>query len=261
MLLENNNAVIYGAGGAIGGAVARAFAREGATVFLAGRTQATLDPVATEISDAGGTARTAVVDALDEQAVEDHIGSVADAGGRVDVLFNAIGMHDIQGTPLLDMSVDDVVGPTGVALRTQFLTARAVARRMVGQRAGVILTVTAGPARQATPLIGGFGVSCEAIEGLWRTWAAELGQHGIRVVCLRSAGSPDTPAIQGVAELHAAAAGVTSEQFVTDLGRGTLLGRLPLVAEVANAAALLASDHASALTGTYINVTCGSPVD
>jgi len=66
MLLENKNAVIYGGGGSIGGAVARAFAREGAKVFLAGRTLATIDAVAEEISASGGVAETAQVDALDE---------------------------------------------------------------------------------------------------------------------------------------------------------------------------------------------------
>ena len=67
MLLEGKNAVIYGGGGAIGGAAARAFAREGARVFLAGRTRASLDKVAADIRDAGGTAETAQVDATDER--------------------------------------------------------------------------------------------------------------------------------------------------------------------------------------------------
>jgi 3-oxoacyl-[acyl-carrier protein] reductase len=80
MLLENKNALVYGAGGKIGGAVARAFAQEGAHVFLAGRTLATLEAVAAEISAVGGTAETAEVDALDEQAVEEHASSVARPG-------------------------------------------------------------------------------------------------------------------------------------------------------------------------------------
>ncbi len=260
-VLEGKNAVIYGAGGAIGGSVARALARDGATVFLAGRTRAPLDRVAADVVAAGGVAHVAVVDAADEQAVDDHLNSVAVTAGHIDVLFDAIGMHDVQGTPLLDMRVDEVVLPVVNALRTQFLTARAVARHMVGQRSGVIMTVTAGPARQATPQIGGFGAACEAIEGLWRTWAAELGPHGVRVVCLRSAGSPDAPAIQGMAALHARDAGVTPDEFLADLGHGALLGRLPTLAEVADIATLLASDRARALTGTYINATCGSPVD
>lgn len=261
MLLKNKNAVIYGAGGSIGHEVAQAFAREGARVFLVGRTLAKLDAVAKEIIAAGGSAETAQVDALDEQAVERHAGTVADKAGRIDVLFNAIGMEDVQGTPLLDMSLEDFVHPVVTATRSQFLTARAVARRMVEKGSGVLLTITAEPAREATANVGGFGVACEAIEGLWRSLAAELGPHGIRLVCLRSAGSPDTPDVQEVFKLHAKAAGVKLEEFLADVGSGTLLGRLPTVAEVANVATMMASDYASALTGTFVNVTCGSRVD
>ncbi len=94
-LLEGKNVVIYGAGGAIGGAVARAFAREGARVFLAGRTLDKLDGVAGEIRSAGGQAETAVVDALDERAVEGHIGEVVERVGGVDVSFNAISIRDV----------------------------------------------------------------------------------------------------------------------------------------------------------------------
>jgi 3-oxoacyl-[acyl-carrier protein] reductase len=260
MLLENKNAVIYGAGGAVGGAVARAFAREGARVFLAGRTLATLDAVAEEIRSAGGVAETAHVDARDEAAVGEHAREVATKAGSIDVLFNAIGMEDVQGTPLIDMSLEDVVHPVVIAMTTQFVTARAVARRMVEQHAGVILTITAGP-REATSNIGGFGAACEAIEGLWRGWAAELGPHGVRVVCLRSAGSPETPDLQEVFGLHAKAAGLTLEEFIADLGSGTLLRRLPTLTEVANVATIMASDRASAVTGTYVNVTCGSVAD
>jgi len=261
MLLQSKNAVIYGAGGAIGASVARAFAREGARVFLAGRTLAKLQAVAQVITAEGGVAEAAQVDAFDEASVETHVGAVAAKAGAIDVLFNAIGMEDVQGVPLLDMPVEDFMRPVVIASRTQFLTARAVARRMAERRSGVIMTVTAGPAREATPNIGGFGAACEAIEGLWRCLAAELGPRRVRVVCLRSAGSPDTPAVQQVFTIHAKATGVTLEEYVANCGSGTLLGRLPMLAEVSAVAVLMASDRATAMTGTFVNVTCGSRVD
>jgi 3-oxoacyl-[acyl-carrier protein] reductase len=261
MLLENKNAVVYGAGGAIGGAVARAFAREGARVFLAGRTLATLDEVSEEITVSGGVAETARVDARDERAVEEHAAAVAEKAGGVDVLFNAIGMEDVQGTPLLDMPLEDFARPIIVATRIQFLTARAVARRMVEQGSGVILTITAGPARKAVPNVGGFDAACAAIEGLWRTFAAELGPRGVRLVVVGSAGSPDTPDVQEMLELHARAAGVKLEEYLAASGSDTLLGRLPTLTEVADVAAIMASDRASAMTGVIANVTCGSVVD
>jgi 3-oxoacyl-[acyl-carrier protein] reductase len=261
MLLEGKNAIIYGGGGSVGGTVARAFAREGAHVFLAGRTIAPLDEVAEQIRSAGGVAETAQVDAFDEQAVEEHIGRVAETTGRIDILFNAIGMQDVQGKPLHEMSLEDFTRPITIATRTQFLTARAVARRMIGRGSGVILTITAGPARRAVPNVGGLDTACAAIEALWRTFAAELGPYGIRLVVVGSAGSPNTPEVQETLELHARATGKSLGEVLAESGSGTLLGRLPRVAEVASAATLMASDRASAMTGVIANVTCGYIVD
>jgi 3-oxoacyl-[acyl-carrier protein] reductase len=261
MLLEHKNAVIYGGGGAIGGAVARAFAREGAHLFLAGRTLAKVEAVAEEITAAGGMAETAQVDVLDEGAVDKHIGKVAERARRIDILFNAIGMQDVQGKPLHEMSLEDFARPITIATTTQFLTARAVARRMIRQGSGVIMSITAGPARRALPNVGGFDTACAAIEGLWRTFAAELGSYGIRLVVIGSAGSPDTPDVQETLELHARATGKSLEEVLADSGSGTLLGRLPRVAEVADVATLMASDRAGAMTGVIANVTCGYIVD
>jgi enoyl-[acyl-carrier-protein] reductase (NADH) len=139
MLLENTNALVYGAGGKIGAAVARAFAREGANAFLAGRTLTTLEAVAAEISIAGGTAETAEVDALDEQAVEEHASSVAGRAGSIDVSFNAISLGDVQGTPLLEMPLEDSSRPIMVGTTTHLLTARAAARHMLERGSAVIL--------------------------------------------------------------------------------------------------------------------------
>lgn len=259
MLLEDKNAVIYGAGGAIGGAVAHAFAREGAKVFLAGRTLVKVDAVAKEIAAAGGAAEAAHVDALDGQAIEEHLRDVAEAARGIDVSFNAVGMEDVQGTPLVDMSAEDFTRPIMVAMRTQFLTARSAARHMVKQRSGVILTITATPARMAIPRVGGFGTACAAIEGLSRQLAAELGPHGVRVVCLRSAGSPES--IADTFDLHAKGTGTTREEFQASLEHMTLLRRLPTLAEVGAVAALMASNRASPMTGAIANMTCGAIVD
>jgi len=260
MLLENKNAIIYGAGGGVGTAVAQAFAREGARLFLAGRTLSRLDAVAREVSDARGFVKTSKVDAMNERSVERHVDAVVKEAGRIDILFNAIGMEDIQGIPLLEMEAEDFMRPVIKAARTQFLTARVVARQMVRQRSGVIMTITAGPAREATTGIGGFGVACEAVEGLWRNLAAELGAENVRLICVRSAGSPDTAGLQEILGMRPGSGGDALEPPL-GLGARTLLGRLPMVDEVANVVAFLASDRAGAMTGTYVNVTCGSRVD
>lgn len=259
MLLDNKIAVIYGGGGAVGAAVARTFAVEGARVFLAGRTIAKLEAVAAEISSTGATADVAEVDALDEQGVERHLADVVARAGRIDILFNAIGMHDVQGIPLLDISLADFAQPVDIATRTQFLTARAVARRMVDQGSGVIMSITAEPT--PTSNLGGFLPACAVVEALWRGFAAELGPLGIRTVVVRSAGSPDSPAVQDVFRLHTDADAASTEAIQAQWGGGTLLNRLPLLADVANAAAILASDRAGAMTATLANVTCGAYVD
>jgi 3-oxoacyl-[acyl-carrier protein] reductase len=182
MLLRDKVAVIYGAGGAIGGAVARTFAREGARVFLGGRNVAPVEAVAKDIVATGGEAEAAKVDALDEDAVEQHAAGVIQKAGRIDVASNAIGLGAVQGIPLIDLKREDFVSPIATWTTTQFLTARAAARHMAQKRSGVILTLSASPARLAIASTGGFGVACAAIEGLSRTLAAELSPLGIRVV-------------------------------------------------------------------------------
>jgi 3-oxoacyl-[acyl-carrier protein] reductase len=261
MLLQDKNAIIYGGGGAIGGAVARAFAHEGAKVFLVGRTLATLDKVAEEITAAGGMAETAQVDALDEQAVEKHASEVARKAGRIDISFNAIGLGDTQGAPLAEMSQARFALPIINAMATHFLTATTAARHMAKNGSGVILAITAQAGRNPYPNVGGFGVACAAIEGFCRQLAAEVGPQGIRVVCLRSAGSPDAPGVDEVFRRHAENAGISREAFEAGIADRTLLKRLPKLAEVANAAVLMASDHASAITGAIANITCGEIVD
>jgi len=254
MLMQNKKAVIYGAGGAIGGAVAKVFAREGAIVYLTGRTLETLEPLAKEI---GGHA--AVVDALDEAAVEAHLSTM----DRINVSFNAIGLaqQGIQGTPLTSLALKDFTTPIHTYLTSHFLTARAAARRMLGQGSGVILTLTATPSRAAAPLTGGMSPAWAGIEALTRTLAAELGPQGIRVVCLRPDGMPETATIDVVFGQHAQGHGITREAFTAAMADRTLLKRLPTLAEVAEAAAFLASDRASAMTGTVANLSAGSLVD
>lgn len=261
MLLKNKNAIIYGAGGAIGGAVARAFAREGAKAFLAGRTLSKVERLADEIAASGGVAEAAEVDALDKKSIEAHAKAIVKQAGGIDISFNAVGVEDVQGPPLLDMPLEDFARPITLAMRTQFLTAMAVGRQMAKRGSGVILTITATPARLAIPRVGGFGVAGAAIEGLWRQLACELGPQGVRVVCLRSAGSPDAPGLDEVGKRHAESMGVSQKEFEDSIKKLTLLRWMPMLADVGNVAALMASDHASPMTGAIANMTCGSIVD
>jgi NAD(P)-dependent dehydrogenase (short-subunit alcohol dehydrogenase family) len=259
MMLKDKVAVIYGAGGAIGGAVARAFASEGANLFLTGRNLAPVEAVAKDVVSAGRSAEAAEVDALDEQAVDEHLQSVTDKAGRVDISFNAIGIPNPRiRMPLVEMDVEQFSLPIATYTRSYFLTARTAARRMLGNRSGVIMTVTATISRTGTPLVGGGGPAMAAVEALTRGLSAELAPRGIRVVGLRPQGIPETGRIKESFERFAKASGMTWEQFHELLASRTHTRRLSTLAEMANVAVFMASDQASGMTGTVVNLSMGS---
>lgn len=263
MLLEKKNAIVYGAGGAVGSAVALAFAREGAQVFLAGRTGTALEAVADRIRSFGGGAHVCEVDVLDEDAVDAHAAAVFRAGGSLDVSFNAMSLPQagIQGTPLAELSADAFDLPMATYPKANFLTARAAARSMTGQGSGVIMMITASPSRTAVPLMGGMAPAWAAIEALCRGLAAELSPSGVRVVCLNAAGMPQTPQLTEVYGIHAEAYGISRDAFEARVASQTLRRRLPTVAEIAEVAAFTASDRAGAMTGAIANLTGGLIVD
>jgi NAD(P)-dependent dehydrogenase (short-subunit alcohol dehydrogenase family) len=263
MMLKDKVAVIYGAGGDVGGAVARAFAREGAKLFLSGRNLRKVEAVAAELISTGGVAEAAQVDALDEQAVEKHVGDVMEKAGAIDISFCAISIARALPTraPLLELSAEEFLLPVTTYARANFLTARIAARRMVARRSGVILTITATPSRMAFPNVGGNAPGFAAVVALTRSLSAELAPQGVRVVCLMPNAMPETGTIRENFEKFAKAAGVTATEYLARIQSMTHLGRLTTLAELANAAAFVASDQASAMTGTVINLSGGFIVE
>jgi NAD(P)-dependent dehydrogenase (short-subunit alcohol dehydrogenase family) len=261
MLLKNKTAIIYGGAGAVGGAVAKAFAREGAQVFLGGRTLKNLEAVANEINQSGGKATAVKVDALNEKEVEKAVKDLVQQTGSIDISFNLIGISDVQGDALTKMEYENFSLPISLAVQSHFITATIAARYMQRKKSGVILALTANVARKPYENSGGFGVACAAIEGICRQLALEEGKHGIRVVCLRSAGSPDAPGVDEVFHKHAENAGISREKFEEEFAERTMLKRLPRLAEVANAAVLMATDLASAITAEVTNLTGGELAD
>jgi len=265
MLLQNRSAVIYGGGGAIGGAVARVFAREGARVFIAGRTQTKLNVVARDIVAQGGIVETAQVNVLDEQAVEQHAAAVAATAGRIDIALNAVSfMHD-QGTMFADLQLETYMLPIDRFLRSLLITSKAVAPYMGEERSGAILTLAAPAAKMAVPGHLGHIVSCAGIEAFPRALAAELAPRNVRVVCIRPhaiANAPEAGSYTNTLfEQKAKAAGLSVPEWLSGAAQTTMLKRLPTLAEVAETAAFLASDRAGAMTGAIVNLTCGALVD
>jgi NAD(P)-dependent dehydrogenase (short-subunit alcohol dehydrogenase family) len=256
--LDNKIAVIYG-DGAVGAAIAKAFAREGARVFLTGRTLAKLDAIAGEILSAGGLIDTARVDALDEHAVETHISGVIRKVGRIDISFNTIGLPQtgIQGTALTDLSVESFMLPLNHYVRAHFVTAKAAARRMVGEGQGVILLHTPDASRKSPPFVGGMVPTWAALEGLCRSLSVECGPLGVRAVCLQTTGIPETPLIDEVWEIHGRSHGISYEQFHSVMEEMTHRKRLTSLKELTAAAVFVASDEGSAMMGTVLNLTAG----
>jgi NAD(P)-dependent dehydrogenase (short-subunit alcohol dehydrogenase family) len=256
MLLEGKNAIVYGAGGGLGSGVSRTFAREGARVFLAGRTRAPLEAVAADIAAAGGAADVAVLDATDEQAVDAHAEAVAAEAGGIDVSFNLITRGDVQRIPLIDMTADDLLRAVVTGLRSNFLTARAAGRRMAERGSGVILHLNSASGAGAMPGMGSTGPADAATESFMRYLAAELGPRGVRVLGIHTAGVADTLTQE---KLDAVGGEGTPDPAAIEqmLAAASMLRRAPRVAQVADVAAFLASDRAAGMTATVANVTCG----
>jgi NAD(P)-dependent dehydrogenase (short-subunit alcohol dehydrogenase family) len=271
MLLKGKTAVIYGGGGAIGGAVARVFAREGARVFIAGRTQARLDAVAADITAAKGTVETALVDAFDQQAVIKHADAIAAKTGGIDIALNAVSVLHDQGTFLADLSLEEFMRPVDGFLRTLFITSKAVTRHMGGERTGVILTLSTPGSKMPAAGVLGHCVTCAGTEAFSRVLAAEMAPKNVRVICLRSHAIIDAPAAGSYTKelfrtqvsFKETGENQTVEQWLPDspMAQGTLLKRLPTLSEIAETAAFLASDRAGAMTGAVANLSCGAVVD
>lgn len=254
-MLEGRTAIVYGAG-ALGGGVARAFAREGARVFLAGRNPEAVRAAADGIARDGGAAEATVLDATDEQAVEDHAAQVVAATGRIDVSFNLITRGDVQGRPLIELSTDELLRAVDTGLKSNFLTARAAARHMVERGSGVILHLNSASGDGAAPGMGSTGPADAATESMMRYLAAELGPRGVRVCGIWTAGVADTLTKEKLAAVGGDNA-PEPEAAIQAIAGMSALRRAPVIDNVAETAVFLASDRAAGITGTMVNVTSG----
>lgn len=253
--LKGKRAVIFGAAGSIGGALAREFVAQGAEVFLSGRTKSRVQAIAKELDPTGRSAHAAEVDALDEQAVNAYLDSIVREAGRIDVVVNAIGPLAAAygaGMPAVELTTEQFMVPLTTVVRSQFITAAAAARQMSRQGAGVILFITGSPARPHTEGAIAIGAAFAAIENMTRHLAIELGAAGIRPVCLRSSAMPDTATIKDVLATIAAATGATPEDAANLLSGSTMLHLSPQASDTAKVAAFLASDQARTITGTQV---------
>ena len=263
-LLRGKYAVVFGAGGSIGSAVAKEFAAEGADVFLAGRTMSNVDQVMRQITGAGGRAHAAMVDAGDDAAVDAYMDGVAKQVGSIDVVFNAVGPLTSEygvGKHAVDLSVAEFMVPLTTIVKSHFITARAAARHMVTQHHGVIIFVTGSPARGHVEGATGIGTAFGAVETLMENLAVEVGPAGVRVVCIRTTANTDSWTIQHVMDAVVSQANITKDQAISRIASLNFLKRPASVSDTAKAAVFLASDHARMVTGTVVNATAGAALD
>ena len=261
MLLKDKTALVYGGSGAVGGAVARAYAREGAHVVLAARNRAPMEAVAEQIAASGGRAEVTTVDARDPQSIREHLKEVAGRVGPIKVMFNGTFWDDVQGSHMAEMGFDAMMAPILGGLTTWFHTGTIMAQHMAGNGGGVIVGITANVGRVTMANVGGFGIACAAVENFLRQLGQEEGPKGVRVCWVRSPGSPDAPGVRDAWMQHAKAVGKTFDELSQEWGSGVPLGRVTALAQVADAAVLLSSDLAAGMTATFANATGGALID
>jgi NAD(P)-dependent dehydrogenase (short-subunit alcohol dehydrogenase family) len=262
-ILQGKRALVFGAGGSIGAAVSKEFAAEGAEVFLSGRTRSNVEEVSKEITSAGGRAHTAVVDALDDSTVNEYVESVAQAE-TIDIVLNATGPLAGEygnGKSAVELTIEEFMLPATTVLKSQFITARAAARRMVEQRSGVIIFLTGSPARGHVPGATAIGAAFGAIETLTEDLAIEVGPFGVRAVCVRTLANTDSRSIQQTTEFLAGRINIPKDQAIAQIADSNFLKRLAGVSDTARAAVLVASDNARMMTGTVVNATAGAALD
>jgi 3-oxoacyl-[acyl-carrier protein] reductase len=264
LMLQDKHAIVLGAGGSIGAAVAKELASEGAEMFLAGRTKSSVEATAKEIKAEGGRAQAEVINALDGPAVDAYVQAVVEHAGSLDIAFNATGPRISEygnGKRAVDLSVEEFMTALDTVLRSQFISAGAAARQMITQGSGVIIFLTGSPARAHGPGASAIGAAFAAVENLMRTTAIELGSSGVRSVCLRTAANPDTRTIRDTTEVIGKMMSITSDQAAANMADGTMLKVSPHTYDTAKAAAFLASDRAPMMTGTVLNSSAGAVTD
>lgn len=263
-ILQGKHAVVFGAGGSIGSAVAKEFAAEGAEVFLSGRTKSSIEAVASEIVAKGGRAHVGTIDTTDDAAVSQYIDGIVKQTDKIDIILDAAGPLAKEygnGKLAVDLPIDQFMVPIETMVKSRFITARAAGRHMVRQRSGVIIFVTGGPARPHVPGVTVIGAAFGAIENLTANLAFELSPSGVRVVCVRTLANVDSRSIQDTVEYVAGQLNISKDQAIAQFVSQTFLKVPATVQDTANAAVLIASDRGRMLTGTVINATAGAALD
>jgi NAD(P)-dependent dehydrogenase (short-subunit alcohol dehydrogenase family) len=246
-------AVVTGGAGGIGRATSELLVRDGAHVVIAGRTAskltdhaATLAPLAEE---SGGSIRTKAMDALDEDAVKALVEMTAEPSGRVDMACSIVG-GAVGGAPILRHTVDALEATLRKNITSAYLLLRHAGAAMVRQGGGSFVGISSMQAHQSAPLFGAYCAAKAGLEMLCKVAADELGEHGVRVNCVRP-GLTDTDATQGMVHNQAVVDAYLEQQPIRRIGVG---------ADIAGAVRYFLGPESAWTTGVALDVDGGTSV-
>ena len=252
-LLENKNALVFGAKGALGRQVAKAFKESGANIYLSD-----INVEGIESSDLGEIRR---VDTLNEEEVNGYFSWFDRENVPVDIVINLSASNPAEynhGKPALDVSLEQFLIPLKTTTANQFVTAKAAFPLMLKQNSGVIIFITSTLAKVGSPWSAALTASHAATEGLVKSLANEWGAESVRVLGVRSEAMPDSPTIDYTFETMGANMGMSRDEMQGFIEQQkTALKRLPSTAETADVIVLAASELAGYMTGTMLNHSGG----
>lgn len=252
-LLENKNALIFGAKGATGIKVAEALKEHGAKVFLS---DINVDGI--EQSDLGEIRE---LDTLNEADVQRYFSWFEKENVSVDIVINLSTSNPADynhGKPAIDVSLEQFMIPLKTTTASQFVTAKAAHSIMTKQKSGVIIFITSTLAKVGSPWSPALTASHAATEGLLKSLANEWGSEGIRVIGVRSEAMPDSPTIDYTFTTMGANMGMSRDEMQGFIEQNkTALKRLPSTKETANVVVLAASNLAGYMSGTILNNSGG----
>ena len=256
MLLENKVALVTGSGRGIGRAIAKLFAKEGASVFLTARTEAQLASVAKEIKADGGKADYVAADLRREKECEHVVASARAKFGHVDILINNAG-HYGPVVPVDEYPLEEFEDVIAVHLRAPFVLSKLVLPEMYLRKSGVILNISSLSAKAAYPWGSAYAAAKAGLLGLTRVMAAEAARHDVRVNAICPGPITETEMSKELGKALAKRMGISPEEQVKGFLSSIPQGRGQTAMEVAQAALFLCSEMSSGMVGQSINVDGG----
>ncbi len=259
MSLEGKVAIVTGGGKGIGRAISLAFARQGADVVVAARTESALKEVATAIEAIGRKSLALVTDLSDAEQSLVMVDRTLEKFGKIDVLVNNSGVEGPTAN-VADMDLEAWNQVLAVNLTGAMLCAKHVLKNMIPRQSGVIINISSGMGRRGVALRSPYSASKWGIIGFTQSLAWEVGRHGIRVNCIVP-GPAEGDRIERVLKKRSKILGITLEELMESFKARSPLNRLVKPEEVAALAVFLASEESSGMTGQAINCSAGIYMD